>query len=264
MTTLDIFDIWQKLMSMANTQQQGFIRPDINFTNWYNSVSNELFTSLAMDFGKSYQLSDKLAPFLVTANVIVNPQPGLPYDLLTLPNNFEYFTSARVIRQRNEQRCMLSPEYPIVDGSGQFVQFVDPYFANVAQNYAANNIIEVDVKLVDNQRWGGYMQHVTKKPTWDSPKVTEIASITGNKMLKVAPKGIQSIVLDYLRTPRKAVFSYTIDSNDNIIYDSSGSVQLEWSNTLENEFLERLMKKYAVYVREMGVYQVSEQNLKNL
>ncbi len=81
---------------------------------------------------------------------------------------------------------------------------------------------------------------------------------------KVAPKGVQSVVLDYLHTPRKAVFGYTIGTGDIVVYNSSTSQQLEWTGVVENEFLNELGKKYASSIGDPQLYQQFENNKRQL
>ena len=262
-TTIDNFQLWQDLMALANVQHNGFIRPDINFTSWLNQVNVEMFQKYAAEFGLNQQLNDKLAPFVTSVNVPVVPTPGKPYDMLTMPANYEYFTNLRVYRQKDELKCHCNPEFPVVDGDGQCQPYVDPDIAAIKAIYASENIIERLVYDIDNQRWERSLEHPFKGPTWDAPFVTQIASQTGLRQMKIAPKGITFVVMDYLRTPGSAVFNYTY-VDDQIVYDPTTSVNLEWSNVLKNEFLYRMLKKYGLYVGQPGIVQVAEEYLKGL
>lgn len=263
MTTLNNFQLWQALMALANTQQNGFIRPDLNFTTWLNEVNNEMFQLYAEQFGRNQQLSDKLAPFATYVNAYVTPVSGAPYDRIVLPNNYEYLININIIRQKDEPQCFCSPKYPYIDGTGECQQFTDPDIAAIKAQYAGNNLIERLVYDIDNQRWERAMEHAFNYPSWDDPMVTQIAEQDGTRTFRIAPKGIQAVVLYYLRTPAQAVFNYTW-VGQNVVYDPLTSVNLEWSNVLQNEFLYRMLKKYGNYVGQPALVQTAEEYLSKL
>lgn len=256
MTILDLFDIYLKVCSLANVQQGGQYRPQ-DFILDYNSVSNELFLSEIAMFQLNQIASDQLTIFLKTVNINVVSQPGKTYDLVLKPSDYEYLANLRVLRQKEEYISGYDTKYPIIDGSGNCTQVDDPDYAQMVANFAGNELIELRVDIIDNAKWQSALDSVRKGPTYDAPKGTQF-----DGGFKIAPKGLSSVVLDYFRTPRKAVFAYTIGAGDIIVYDPVASVQLEWTNTMENEFITRLLKKYAIRVRSGEVYQMgqNEQN----
>jgi hypothetical protein len=97
------------------------------------------------------------------------------------------------------------------------------------------------------------MEHPTKGPTYNSPKATQSGS-----GFFIAPKGLTTVVLDYYRTPRQAIFGYTLGAGDIVIYDPSTSQQLEWSNNMQNLFMDELKKIYAIHVNDQSIYQMSK------
>lgn len=262
MTLIDVFDTWQKIMSEVNVQQGGQIRPQIDFQNWYNAINLEIFHEKAAKIQLGQQNSDELLlPFLKTVIIPVAIQSGMPWDLVSYPADYEYFSSMRVLRAKDVDTCMnnrdKSPE--ILLATGKSLRYTDPDYAAMLQKYAGNDMTEGIVYLADNQRWESVLSHVTKGPTYQKPKATQYSG-----GYKIAPKGIQAVILDYLRTPRSAVFAYTIGDGDIVQYNSGGSTQLEWSNVIQNEFLTRLKKKYGVYVQDGAIYQAGAAEKKEL
>jgi hypothetical protein len=71
-------------------------------------------------------------------------------------------------------------------------------------------------------------------------------------------------VLDYLRLPKEATFSYTVGPDDQIIYNQAGSQPLEWSELLIPEFLARLSTKYGKRIRNEFVYQAGSKEKADL
>lgn len=253
-TTLDIYDMWQSTMSLCNVQQNGQIRPVTDFLSWYNSVNVEKFHEKAGKFQLGQQVTDELNPFHKTVIIPIQRVPGRNYGVAILPADYEYLTDVRVIAQKEEFVCGSLDKLPIIDGAGKSVQYADPDYAQMIQQFANMGVVENTINMVDAQRWGACLTHPDKGPTASEPKCTQDS--TG---IKVAPVGVAGIVLDYFRTPRNATFNYTI-SNDIVIYNQIGSVQLEWTNVIKNEFLVELVKKYAAYVGDNALYQQYDNN----
>jgi len=259
MTVIDIYDIWQKLMSYCNVQQNGQIRPQTDFQNWYNAVNTEMFHAKAAKYQLGQQVTDELSPFHDSVIVNVTMQAGKNYGIIPYPANYEYLVDLRIIRQKDEAECGSLEQLPIIDSGGKTQSFTDPDYAQLVQQYAGMGLVEETVNVVDNQQWGACLSHPMKGPSWDSPKSTQDGS-----GIKIAPKGIQAVVLDYFHTPRKAVFAYTISAGDIVIYNAGGSTQLEWTGVIENEFLVRLAMKYASAIGDMQLYQQYDNSLKQL
>lgn len=259
MTVINIFTLWQRLMTECNVQQGGQIRPVQDFTNWLNAVSDELFREKIASAALNQLLDDDLSPFLKSANVPVTTLTGQPFDLAILPTDYSNFANMKILRQKDSDKCCLKEDTDIIDGTGKSKMYDDPDFAQMRANFAGANLVETLVQLIDTQNWTACMGHDTKGPTYDNPKATLY-----NLGFKVAPKGMQIVVLDYYTTPVAAVFGYTIGTGDIVVYDVATSTQLQWASTLENEFLTRLKKKYALAVGDMQLYQAAENDKKTL
>lgn len=259
MTPINIFDIYQKIMAEVNVQQGGQIRPQVDFENWYNSTSSEIFHEMIAQIELNQQVDDQLSVFLQSANMVVTPMQGLPYDMIALPADYECFANMKIIRQKGTSDCFFKDGIQIIDGNGKCKPYSDPDFNAMKANFAGSNLITSVVTKVDTQRWDSCLGHATKGPTYDAPKVMQVQG-----GFYIAPKGIQAVILEYYKTPRRAVFGYTIGTGDTVIYQSGSSVQLEWSNILENEFLTRLKKKYGIYVQDQFIYQGANEDKKEL
>lgn len=256
---IDIYDMWLNTMSLCNVQQNGQIRPVSDFQAWYNEVNVLLFHAKAGKFQLGQQVTDELSPFHTTVIVPVTKVQGRNYGVIPYPADYEYLVDLRVIRQKTEAVCGSLENLPIIDSGGKTIKYTDPDFAQMVQAYAGMGLVEETINVVDSQRFGSCLAHPIKGPTWDSPK----ASQDGSGM-KIAPVGVQAVVLDYFRTPASAIFGYTISNQDIVIYDSLTSTQLEWTNVIKNEFLVELVKKYASAVGNTELYQQYDNNKKQL
>ncbi len=257
--TLDIFDMWQNTMSLCNVQQGGQIRPVTDFQNWYNEVNVEMFHAKVAKYQLDQQLTDEINPFHKTVIINVTKVSGRNYGVMPLPADYENFIDLRVIQQKSEYACNSIDRFPIIDANGKGVPYTDPDYAQMIQQYAGMGVAEETVYVVDSQRFGSCLNHPTDGPTPTEPKATQDG--TG---MKIAPAGIQAVVLDYFTTPTSAVFAYTIGAGDIVQYNSLGSTQLQWTNVIKNEFLIRLVMKYASFVGDNALYQQYENKLKLL
>lgn len=253
MTKMDLFDEYQKLITTVNSAQGGFVRPQANYQNWMNAINTELFRDMFSTYEKVQQASDELKlPFLKSINAVVTSIPGSPFDIIPYPANYEYFSDCRILTRKDGIACPQSNcdfmSGTDKNGHGVHYRWDDPDYAEIRARAEQQQLTELRVELIDNQYWSAVLRHVTKGPTRRRPYITQF-----DGGFKIAPAGIGVVVLDYLRTPGKALFAYTPGPGDTVIYDKPNSVQLEWSSIVENEFLSRLAMKYGLYTRDESV-----------
>lgn len=259
MTTLDIYALWQAVMSEVNVQQNGQIRPVTDFTAWLNKTNDKMFRDRVASDELAQLYADDLVPFKKRVNVSVIAQSGMPYDLVPYPDDYEFFANMFILRQKDGTTCACDKTLPLYESKdGKCQQVVDPDYAAMEARYLGMNLTEVTVTKVDTGRWGSCLEHDTEGPTYDKPKTTQ--NSTG---LFIAPKGLTTVVLDYYRTPRPAIFGYTISSQDIVIYDPLTSVQLEWSNTLQGQFIDEMKKIYSIRVNDTSTYQMTKDSSSN-
>lgn len=255
MTVLNVYDTWLALQQLVNVQQNGQIPPSV-FNTWYNEVNKQVFKELAEQFQLNQVMSDLLSPFQSIKLIPVTPQSGQNWGLLSAPSDYQYFTGANILTQKQEDECFSNSNLSIIDNGGYSQKYTDPDFAKMAQVYAGANIEEGQCQLVDTSRWASCLSHYTKGATLKAPKMVQFQS-----GFKVAPKGVVSILLYYLHTPAEAVFSYTISAQDIAIYDSANSKQVEWSDQVLPMFLPHLVIKYGLYINNPDVVKMGENML---
>ena len=255
MTTINNYNTWLALLQLVNVQQNGQIPPSV-FNTWYNEVNKQVFKELAEQFQLTQVMSDLLSPFQSIKLIQVIPQSGQNWGLLSQPVDYEYFTGANILTQKQEEECFSNTNLPIIDSGGQSQKYTDPDFAKMAQAYAGANVEEGQCQLIDTQRWASCLTHYTKGATLKAPKMVQF-----NKGFKVAPKGVVSVLLYYLHTPRESVFTYTISPQDIAIYDNANSQQLEWSDQVLPMFLPHLVVKYGLYINSPETIKTGEDML---
>ena len=250
---IDLFDLYTSFSSFVNTFQGGWFRPQSDFTSACNNISNDLWELYTRNSEKSQEYRDNLIEFLRSKNIITTPQKG-NWAKATLPNDYGRYATMRYLKGNGK----FLPD-PNVDEGKCLVD--DPESEErITQEYY-ENVVEVQIDEIDNKRWGAMMVHLTKGPTEENPKMTMI-----DGSLRVSPRGISTVILDYYVRPRDAVFAYTTTpgnvqtgAGDQIVYQRNQSLPLQWPTTLVNEFLIRLGERYGLFTRDQFVSQFSTQ-----
>lgn len=244
---ITLFEIWEQLQGGLNAHQNGFIRPNRNLVNWVSVVQQDIFNDLINDFEKSQMISDMIAPFLVTKNILVPRVNREMWDLIKLPIDYKHFAALRAYKRGQEYCGVCDAE--TIDGSNGIDQSTCPYMDEdeilAAQQEADDKLCEIKIKKVLTAKWGSICDRKTLKPSIEHGRAYCTQYDRG---LKLIPKGIGVVVLDYFRQPKEATFDYTIinpNSEDEYIkYEPATSQPLEWDRKMLPEFLARLEKKY--------------------
>jgi len=256
---IDMNDLWGKMCSNNNTFQGGNFRPDRDFVANVNSISLQAFADFTSQDEKTQQIEDWLAPFAKTANIIVVPGAG-NYGVAKYPtgiNPYGAYKAARSLQHKDECLCeegaSTYKDGACVDNETEIqkLQRVERYKAG---------IFEATITKVTSSKWSATLEHETKCPTFESPKITQF-----DEGFKVAPRAVSVIVLDYYKNPIPAKFAYNIapgnpqtGAGDYLIYDSANSVPLEWPQSMMPYFLDKLQQIYSKFTRDPGLFQMNK------
>jgi len=240
------FKIWESFQSFVNTFQGGWYRPQTDFKQACNDISNQLWEEETAMADKSEEIKDHLAPFLKSKNIIVKNADSY-YGTIEFPTDYGRFATATILVGPEESCC---PSKDAEDFKPQ-AEINDEYYESLK---------EYQVTEIDQQKWASCLTHLTKGPTLTDPKITRM---TGG--FKVAPRKASVIIFNYYKRPQDAEFKYTVaagnvqtGAGDQIIYDTS-SKPLEWPPTVINEFVIRLGERYGLFTREQFVAGFSSQ-----
>ena len=257
---INIFSLYESLRGRVNAHQGGHIRPS-DFIDWVHEVQIDLFNDRVEDFQKTQKIADEITPFLDSFNVNISNVSGSNWDLVAKPIGYSNYASARIIKKGGIScGCKGLTE---IDNDGaetkdKCLAYIDEDEAIELKNNSDKENCEVGITLVDNDRWSSICKHPRKKPTCDSPKITQYG-----KGFKIVPKGCAtSIIMDFFRTPKKPVFNYTVinpqQENEYYQFVQAGSVDLEWDEQLLPLFISKLMDKYATFVGDGNLWQQSK------
>jgi len=227
---INIYQLWLDLKSNTNTKQGGQLRVR-DYNNWVNQISIQLFNEKFAAWEKDQMIIDNLSrPFLESKSFITK-KTALNFSLLSFPNDYSYFSSARVYKT-----------------SDKVVKCPEP---GKKANSAFADLCEVTATKVNNAQWGAVCTNKIIPPTLDRVFITQYEG-----GFKVAPKEIGYVTLDYLRLPKKAKLVFLPGLNQT--YDSVNSIDLEWNETVINEFLARLQIAYSEFIREQFLYSTGQ------
>ena len=250
---LSLFSIWNSFQAFINTSQSGFFRPQTDFQNACNDISNLLWEEWTGQAEKSQEIKDHLASFLKSKNLIVQSANSF-YGTIDYPKDYGRFATATILVAGDG--CV--PCKTVDDGkcsNGDFKtneEITDEYYSRC---------VEHEILLVDTQKWASCLKHLTKCPTFENPKMKQI-----NAGFQVAPRTVSVVVFNYYTKPKEGTFRYTVapgniqtGAGDQIIYDASASTPLEWPPTVINEFVIRLGERFGLFTRDQFVTAVSGQ-----
>lgn len=248
---IDLFDLWQDFNAQTNTSQNGWWRPESDFVRRVNNASLELWNRLTDLAEREQRIIDELRPFLKSKNIIVKSQNSF-YGVVTPPDDYGRFATARIILAGKMcVPCQDVDEGKCINGDWESEQeLADDYY---------NKTCQAQIEKIDNQRWPSVLQHLTRRPTLEKPKITQI-----NSVFNVAPREVSVVVFNYYTKPKDGTFVYTTStpnlkngSGDVIIYNKKASTPLEWPETVKNDLLDILEKDYIKYTRDQSYNQIN-------
>lgn len=265
MTRITPFQLWRAFKSWVNTQQGGFTPPQSIFMEMANTASLELWKKWTAQAEKSQEIKDYLLPFLVSKNIITTASNSF-YATFDFPADYGRFATAKILltKDNNTVPSQEVDKGKCCKGNKQNVKFVPIQQPELTPDDYFNNTIEAAIQIVDNQKWSGMLEHLTKFPTFQKPKMTQL-----NGKGKVAPRQVSVVVLDYYTEPINAVFGYTpvagnvlTGSGGAITYNPATSVNFQWSKQVLPDLLNELKAIYFTYIRDGLGAQISNSQKK--
>lgn len=245
---IDVYDMYLSFSSAVNTFAFGWYRPNTDFIRRANDFSNEIWEIETRRAEKSQEARDNLMPFLKTTQIVVAKQNSY-YGIAKVPDDYGRFASGRIIEGGKDTDCN--------DPSISDDERTNDYYDTTSEG---------TIQLVDEQRWGACLKHITKKPTLESPKMNQ-----SNGSFRIAPREVSNLVLAYYTRPVPAFFAYTITlgdpitgQGDQLIYNKKQSRQFQWPSTMINEFVWRLGESYAYFTRDQFLAAGMDKNKKEV
>lgn len=108
------------------------------------------------------------------------------------------------------------------------------------------------VEVVTDSEFSERMDNSITYPTLKRP----IANYTSYG-LEIEPKEITSVELTYLKIPTTPIRQYTMNANDESVYNPTGSVDFAYPKTTHNDICMRLLGYFGINIREEFLVQVA-------
>lgn len=112
------------------------------------------------------------------------------------------------------------------------------------------------VELLTESELSDRRGNYTKQPSTKYP-VAVIRSDDTNDRIYIYPDTINSVDWHYYRLPAEPDFQYVI-TDDELVYDTNGSTELEWPSNLHNDIVRLLLSYLGLNLREAELVQYAE------
>lgn len=205
---MDIYELYKYLLYLANKSQKGFkLRIDDYVRNL--KIANFEY------FAKTCGLTDEF-------------QPGMPFSKTAME-----ISQVVTDRMHRFKKIMGDLNMSLVIDSDGHASIPSDYLHVASIGYKKFTTNPDCVTYKENMRpveiltegqWNHRLQSSVNPPSTEYPVARFMTDY-----IEFRPKDIQLVDFVYLRKPVDPVLVYTIDSNDDIVYDQSGSTQLEWN-----------------------------------
>lgn len=230
--------IYNLVYDIANKTQSGAVT-DNSFNTYLQAANWDFFkqkTGLPEQFqiGLPYSqqqwqvsqvITEALKPFFTAPVKIAKNSGGyFPY-----PTDYLRYSSIQIDFSENPELCKDKPE-----------------------------LTERFIEVVTDGEWVIRLDNSVIKPTLKYP----IANFY-SAGIRVNPYEIKAIKMAYLRKPKIPKRNYTVNANDQTVYDPIGSVQLEWDETFWNDIAAIILSYYGVTIRDGELFNYAQQRKAN-
>lgn len=131
-----------------------------------------------------------------------------------------------------------------------WVAFANGDYIFVEQINGVNTVTPQPVEFVTIGERGLRLNDYITKPSFEYPICTYL-----NGQIVVNPTGVDRITLIYVREPVKPKWNYTVNASDQPVYNPTGSVDFEFPKIEWEQICNRIVKYWAVNLREGELYQ---------
>ena len=244
--------LYKDFVTRVNTSQDGFFRIITDFVRAANDASISLWNELVDEAENSQSVTDDLRNFIRTKNMIVS-STNSTYGYFKYPAEYGRYSAARLIIYNSKtvgyKDCEICDSSDTAGDEQAEFERVERYL---------DGIKETDVKKVDSSKWAAALTNLTKMPTLSKPIIKQ-----NDNGFNVAPRNVSVVVLDYYVQPVNGTIFYTLtpfnseigDGND-IIFDDSKSIPLQWSESVKNRLLDKIVDIYISYTRDGLLQQI--------
>lgn len=232
---MNVNDIYVFTNFCANKQASGAISPD-EFNSAIAAVNIDMLKD-RLGLPEEYQvgnpqprityqitqkITDDLRKFIVKQKLTTNSDGYFP-----IPNDYAAFSSIRFDYTKSKSNGCKKPA------------------TNLKEPTAFEPVTDAELSI--------RLNNFVRRPTYRYPIIAFYSY-----GIKAYPEDISVADLTYVRYPVKPVWGYTM-IDDQAVYNPATSVDIEFPDTMFVDFSARVLKYFAINIREEMLYQMAEQ-----
>lgn len=181
-------------------------------------------------------------------------QPGMP-----LPRMAYEVTQ----KMKDDLRmCKVTDSFS-VDSKGQmllpedYVHYTRLTYVYYQNNKEAGKPDErfVGIEVIDDDKWDSRRTHPVKIPN----KKKIIIGNFNSDNIEFYPRDLGKVEMAYLRYPQTPVWAFTVDAEDNVVFDPGNSVDIEMPKILTNDLTRIILSYIGINLRESGLVSYIEE-----
>lgn len=225
-------NVLQSILAVANEEQSAIYPPSI-FSTQYNTVTALLLSKLVKEYPGGPMSMDILTPFIKFSMRPV--QNGT----FTMPDDYRNILGAPYIfvNQNEDGQCGKIPQITTLQ------QF------KVAQLKGGCKCLPITI--VSESEFSIRTNSTYKYPTYKNP-IGYFSGLNddGQKIVKICPYDLTKVALLYAKQENMYQYGYIMQPDDTYIFDSSTTVESEWTNAAFDVIFKAMMALFSAYVRD--------------
>lgn len=236
---ISLCQIYNDNKGALNTWVKGHYRPQ-NFAFDLYMATMEIFNECRRDWENNQIVTDKNRVFFRNRQYTIKdlPQGGI----MLYPSDYVSFSSLRFFSPTKDGAGVKCKGFEMAEDCKELTEEEKVDAMN------ENELVERTITKVDNQRWGAVLEDLIVGPSLENPYSTQLEG-----GFKVVPREIGYAILNYLAAPKRPVFKYSRDANDNLIC-SPGSTVFEYGPEVLPDIMSRIKTKYSSFVGDQQKY----------
>lgn len=249
---INVYEFYNDSFDRINKEENGYLKTE-QFNRLIKFSSVQLQSDLVQELqnrpDRHQYVYDVLMPFNVRTVL-----PVSMFGIILKPDDYEHFSALRVIFDHTDTIKQ------IIDLNNLLCDEDDPTIDRILitqqidQLAAEERFTDLPIYPHDKMAKRLTSQIPGKRPTVKKP-VGEYAPLGW----KVYPSATASALLLYYRKPAEAKLVMTVDqATGDVVYDSLASINIEWSEKAKEDLLKRIVKDFAIYIREPELFQMME------
>lgn len=232
-SSVSLDNMLQSILGTANQEQNQVLPPSI-FSSMYNTVTSLVISALVKEYPSNPVVLDMLRPFVNVAYIPIKD------GFIELPDDYrDILGSPSIVAAKNNSgECGCDKdevEEPDITTEQQFKTAVQK-----------SRCLTRPVTIVPQSEFDYLTTSLYKPPTYIDP----VGYMYGSNKIKICPFDLQKVKLQYVRQETQYVYGYIVQPDDTYIFDSTTSVESEWTSAAFTPIYNAMNALYAAYCKD--------------